>query len=161
MIDEHGGMGGALGLAAGLLTKFMGDDGPGEVAVEGGGSDRDVEAVGGHTGSIQRMLQKFLAPKILLMIQPYLQRFEAKMSTSLEGELRNKVFSVDYIKSKVMSMLTGGGDGEGGGSGFSNILGAFLNKGHNGSEGGKSGGQGDPMDMIGNLASQFFKNRGN
>lgn len=81
MIDDHGGADGLFGKAAGFLANFLisDDDGPGEHTVAGGGTDRDVEAVGGHTGKIQHMLQKFLAPKVLLMIQPYLQRFEAKM----------------------------------------------------------------------------------
>lgn len=56
-----------------------GDDGPGEVTVQGGGTDKDIEETGGHKGKIQVMLQKILAPKVLLMIQPYLQRFEEKM----------------------------------------------------------------------------------
>ncbi|KAG0322102.1 hypothetical protein BGZ99_003523 [Dissophora globulifera] len=166
MIDEHGGSNGALGMAAGFMAKFMGGDGPGEVTVAGGGTTKDVEDVGGHTGGIQRMLQNLLAPKILLMIQPYLQRFEAKMTTSLETELRSKVFSPDYIKQTVMEMLTGGDDDDGkggsGGSGFGNLIGAFLHK-NDRDEGGHSGGQGgsddDPMKAIGNLASKFFSSR--
>ncbi|KAF9898402.1 hypothetical protein BX616_004079, partial [Lobosporangium transversale] len=126
MIDEHGGSSGLLGMAAGLVLKFMGgeEDGPGEKTVEGGGDATDVEKVGGHTGKIQKMVQKILAPKVLLLIQPYLQDFEAKMTKSLEGELRTKLFSPDYIKTKVLSMITG--LGEGGGSGFGAILGAFM-----------------------------------
>ncbi|KAG0285912.1 hypothetical protein BGZ98_005289 [Dissophora globulifera] len=166
MIDEHGGSNGALGMAAGFMAKFMGGDGPGDATVAGGGTTKDIEDVGGHTGGIQRMLQNLLAPKILLMIQPYLQRFEAKMTTSLESELRTKVFSPDYIKQTVMEMLTGGDDDDGkggsGGSGFGDLLGAFLHK-NDRDEGGHSGGQGgsddDPMKAIGNLASKFFSSR--
>ncbi|KAI1319428.1 hypothetical protein EDD11_004005 [Mortierella claussenii] len=162
MIDEHGGASGPLGLAAGLIAKFIGDDGPGEVTVADGGTTADIKEIGGHTGGIQRMLQKILAPKILLLIQPYLQKFEAKMTSSLEGELRGKVFSVDYIKTTVLSMLTG--SGEGGQSGLGGILGVFLgghgNKSDNGGEGkSHGGGNSDLLETFGGLASQFLKNR--
>ncbi|KAF9182677.1 hypothetical protein BGZ51_005743 [Haplosporangium sp. Z 767] len=160
VIDEHGGDNGPLGFAAGLMAKFMGgdDDEPVAQAVGGGGDSRDISATGGHEGKIQRLLQKILAPKILLMIQPYLQKFEEKMTMSLEDELRNKVFSIDYIKQTVMSMLTGGdGNGGSGGSGFGNLLGAFM-KGKSDDNGGSGGGgQSDALGAIGNLASQFFK----
>ncbi|KAF8925928.1 hypothetical protein EDD21DRAFT_393005 [Dissophora ornata] len=168
LIDEHGGSSGALGMAAGLMAKFLNKDGPSEVAVASSRDARDGTEAEGHTGSaIQQMLHKILGPKILILIQPYLEKFEAKMTRSLEGELRTKVFSPDYIKQTVMNMLTGaGGDGEGGGhSGLGGILGAFLQSkgGHsqNGEDGGQGGKEDDPMKAIGNLASQFFKNREN
>ncbi|KAG0255599.1 hypothetical protein BG011_005040 [Mortierella polycephala] len=82
MADEKGGAGGAIGMAAGLMSKFMGGDGPGDHSVSGGGDTRTVEASGGHTGGIQQMLQKLLAPKILLLLQPYMQKFEAQMRMS-------------------------------------------------------------------------------
>ncbi|KAF9114921.1 hypothetical protein BGX27_009468 [Mortierella sp. AM989] len=180
IIDEHGGASGALGLAAGLVAKFMGgddDDGPGEETVAGGGTERDIEKVGGHTGAIQRLLQKILAPKILLWIQPYMQKFEEKMTSSLEGELRGKVFSVEYIKSTAFAMLTGGMGalgGEGGG-GIGGLIGSFFGGGDDdddddnrkSSSGGGGGnkkdddddGEVNPMDLVGNLASQFLKSR--
>ncbi|KAG0216519.1 hypothetical protein BGX28_000033 [Mortierella sp. GBA30] len=166
IIDEHGGDSGLLGKAAGLVGKWLGgsDGGHIEAVVEGGGSDRDIEETGGHKGKIQEMLQKILAPKVLLLVQPYLQRFETKMNRSLESELRNKVFSIDYIKSKALSMLTGGG-GNGEGNGFGNILGAILNKGshqnsqNNDESGGGGSGRGDAINLLGNLATQFLKNR--
>jgi len=83
MIDQNGGANGMLGMAAGLMAKFMGGggdgsrDGPGERTVAAGGTEHDAEI--GHAGAIQQMIQKLLAPKILLLIQPYLQKFEAKM----------------------------------------------------------------------------------
>ncbi|KAF9951045.1 hypothetical protein BGZ70_001142 [Mortierella alpina] len=140
-----------------------GEDGPGEATVEGGGTDKDIEETGGHKGKIQVMLQKILAPKVLLMIQPYLQRFEEKMTRTLDGELRNKIFSIDYIKKKVISMLTGD-DGEGGEDGEGNPLGAILGAVLGGGGGGKGGdGDGDddnnPMALFGGLASKFLKGR--
>ncbi|CAO3568256.1 unnamed protein product [Mortierella alpina] len=157
-IDEHGGDKGLLGKAAGFFGKFMvGEDGPGEVTVQGGGTDRDVEETGGHTGSIQALVQKFLAPKVLLMIQPYLQRFEEKMTRTLDSELRNKIFSIDYIKAKVISMFTGGDDdGEGGGGTMATVLGALMG---GGGKGGDGEGGNDPMALLGGLASKFLKGR--
>ncbi|KAF9961309.1 hypothetical protein BGZ72_004230 [Mortierella alpina] len=160
-IDEHGGDNGFLGTAAGFIGKFMGgDDGPGEVTVEGGGTDKDIEETGGHKGKIQVMLQRILAPKVMLMIQPYLQRFEEKMTRTLDSELRNKVFSIDYIKTKVLTMLTGGGgDGEGGGT-LGVMLGALMGggKGKDGDDGDGDDGS-DPMALLGGLASKFLKGR--
>ncbi|KAG0050957.1 hypothetical protein BGZ83_004250 [Gryganskiella cystojenkinii] len=163
MIDEHGGADGLLGKAAGFMAKFIGDrdDGPGEATIAGGGTERDAEQVG-HTGAVQKALQKLLAPKIMLLIQPYLQRFEAKMNRSLEGELRNKVFSSEYIKSKLMEVITGVQSGGGGGLG--GILGAFMGGGSkrlSGSQGGNDDDDGDknPMSILGDLASGFLKHR--
>ncbi|KAF9981437.1 hypothetical protein BGZ75_007290 [Mortierella antarctica] len=163
-IDEHGGDNGFLGTAAGFIGKFMGgEDGPGEATVQGGGTDKDIEETGGHKGKIQVMLQKILAPKVLLMIQPYLQRFEEKMTRTLDSELRNKIFSIDYIKAKVLSMLTGG-DGEGGGGGTLGVmLGALMGGGGRGKGGDDGDGDGDggsdPMALLGGLASKFLKGR--
>ncbi|KAF9132865.1 hypothetical protein BGW39_011158 [Mortierella sp. 14UC] len=176
MIDEHGGADGLLGKAAGFVAKFLipDEDGPGEHTVAEGGTDRDIEAVGGHKGSIQQMLQKFLAPKVLLIIQPYLQRFEAKMTTSLEGELRDKVFNFEYIKATALSALTGMSALGGAAGGFGGLLGNFLGGGgknddddDNNSGGGKSrrndddddGGSNDAMSTLSNLAGQFLKSR--
>jgi len=83
---------------------------------------------------------------------------------SLEGELRNKVFSVDYIKSTVMNMLTGVEEGGEGHSGFGDLLGAFLhNKSGNG-RGDRQDGEekdNDPMSALSALASGFLKSREN
>ncbi|KAF8981584.1 hypothetical protein BGZ46_002566 [Entomortierella lignicola] len=175
IIDEHGGASGPLGLAAGLLSKFMGEDGPGEETVAGGGTEKDVEEVGGHTGGIQKLLQNILAPKILLWIQPYMQKFEAKMTTSLEGELRSKVFSVDYLKEHALTLLTGMSE-EGGEGGLGGLIGSFFQ--HKISQhakndddddesegrrqqsgGGKQNDEADPMALLQNVASEFLKNR--
>ncbi|GJJ79108.1 hypothetical protein EMPS_11467 [Entomortierella parvispora] len=168
MIDEHGGANGMLGMAAGFMAKFMtkgGDgssDGPGERTIAAGGTEQDVEV--GHPGSIQQLIQKLLAPKIMLLIQPYLQKFEAKMNNSLEGELRNKVFSVDYIKSTVMNMITGLEEGGNGQSGFGNLIGAFLHKKSGSGRGDREDGEerdNDPMAALSALASGFLKSREN
>ncbi|KAF9931852.1 hypothetical protein FBU30_009432 [Linnemannia zychae] len=172
VIDEHGGADGLMGKAAGFFAKFLvsDNDGPGEHTVAGGGNERDIEAAG-HKGSIQQMIQKFLAPKVLLMIQPYLQRFESKMTGSLEGELRNKVFNVEYIKATALAAITGmsalGSQG-----GLGGILGAFLGGGkrdddddddnRGGRKGGDDdddGGKGDAIAAFTSLAGQFLKNR--
>lgn len=80
MMDKNGGAaGGALGMVAGLMSKFMTGDGSGDHTVNGGGNEADIQATGGSTGGIQQMLQNLLAPKILLLIQPYMQKFEAQM----------------------------------------------------------------------------------
>ncbi|KAF9146524.1 hypothetical protein BGX30_014589 [Mortierella sp. GBA39] len=170
MIDEHGGSDGLFGKAAGFLANFLisDDDGPGEHTVAGGGTDRDVEAAGGHTGKVQQMLQKFLAPKVLLMIQPYLQRFEAKMTRSLETELRGKVFNMEYIKATALTAITGMGALGGAAGGFGGILGSLLggkNRGDDDDD--NNGGRrndndnngGDTMSALTNLAGQFLKSR--
>ncbi|KAF9938230.1 hypothetical protein BGZ67_000375 [Mortierella alpina] len=163
LIDENGGAGGMLGTAAGLMSKFlkMGGDGPGDQTVKGGGDSSDVQAVGGHAGGIQQLLQSVLAPKILLLIQPYMQTFEAKMRESLENELRTKVFSPDYIKQTVMGMLTGGGGQNGGAAGvLGGVMNAFMQNGKQNGQQGASNGQSNALDAIGNLASSFLKNKG-
>ncbi|KAF9084651.1 hypothetical protein BGX29_007219 [Mortierella sp. GBA35] len=169
MIDEHGGADGLLGKAAGFVAKFLisDDDGPGEQTVAAGGTDRDIEAVGGHKGTIQSMLQKFLAPKVMLMIQPYLQRFEEKMTSSLEGELRGKVFNIEYIKATALTALTGMAALSAQGGGFGGLIGSFLGGGGRGGDGddddndGQKGGGNDTMSTLTNLAGQFMKNREN
>jgi len=173
-IDEHGGDSGLMGKAAGFLAKFVipDDGGPGEHTVAEGGTDRDIEATGGHKGTFQVMIQKFLAPKVLLMIQPYLQRFEEKMTRSLEGELRGKVFNIDYIKSTALAAITGMGALGGAAGGFGGILGSLLGggggRGNDDDDDGNGGGKGrknddddggDAMSTLTNLAGQFLKSR--
>jgi hypothetical protein len=85
LIDEKEGANGALGLAAGLISKFVGDQSPGDQPVNGGGYAKDVESTGGSTDAIQQLLQNLLAPKVLLLIQPYLQKFEAQMVKTLKA----------------------------------------------------------------------------
>ncbi|KAF9329287.1 hypothetical protein BG006_007598 [Podila minutissima] len=151
LVDQNGGSGGAMGMAAGLMSQFLGGGGGGERAQggEGGG------------GSIQQMLQNFLGPKILELIQPYLQKFEAQMTTSLENELRTKVFSPDFIKSTVMDMLSGESGGEGGGGGaigaIGGLMNAFMKNSGNGQGGGGGGGQAEALNALGNFASSFLK----
>ncbi|KAF9110232.1 hypothetical protein BGX27_006624 [Mortierella sp. AM989] len=158
MIDENGGEHGMMGMAASLMSKFAGSHGAGVKAVNSGGGASDIRATGGHTGSIQQLLQNLLAPKILLLIQPYLQKFEARMTETLEKELRTKVFSSEYIKQTVMSMLTGA-QGQGG-SGSSAILGGVLSALGHGGKGGKEGGSSQKLEALGNLASSFLKSKG-
>ncbi|KAG0358366.1 hypothetical protein BG005_002441 [Podila minutissima] len=150
LVDQKGGSGGAMGMAAGLMSQFLGGGGGGERAQggEGGG------------GSIQQMLQNFLGPKILQLIQPYLQKFEAQMTASLENELRTKVFSPDFIKSTVMGMLSGGSGGEGGGGGGGGAIGGLMNafmKNSGNGQGGGGGGQAEALNALGNFASSFLK----
>ncbi|KAF9322273.1 hypothetical protein BG003_003284 [Podila horticola] len=146
-IDEHGGSGGLLGKAAGFVAGFLNDDDDDKKqTVAEGGTERDIQEAGGHAGKIQLAIQKYLGPKVLSMIMPYMQRFEEKMHGSLEGELRGKVFSVEYIKSKVLGMITGGGD-----SPFGAILGAFMGKaagGGGGDDGDDEGGSGGGMKSL-------------
>ncbi|KAF9300255.1 hypothetical protein BGZ74_008098 [Mortierella antarctica] len=148
-IDEHGGSGSLLGKAAGFVAGFLNDDDEDEKkTVAQGGTERDIQETGGHVGKIQLAIQKYLGPKVLSMILPYMQRFEEKMHGSLEGELRGKVFSVEYIKSKVLGMLTGGGDGA---SPFGAILGAFMGKaggGGGGEDEDDEGGSGGGMKSL-------------
>ncbi|KAF9356715.1 hypothetical protein BGX26_004871 [Mortierella sp. AD094] len=156
MIDENGGEHGVMGMAAGLMSKLMSSHGPGDRVVGGGGDASDVRATGGHTGGIQQLLQNLLAPKILLLLQPYLQRFEAKMTESLEKELRTKVFSTEYIKQTVVAMLTGA-HGQGA-SGSSALIGGVMSAlGHG--KGGKEGGSGQTIEALSNLAGSFLKHK--
>ncbi|KAF9198031.1 hypothetical protein BGZ49_001288 [Haplosporangium sp. Z 27] len=167
MIDENGGEHGALGMAAGLMSKFLNSHGhghgPGERVVGGGGNESDVRATGGHTGGIQELLQNILAPKILLLIQPYMQKFEAKMTSSLDKELRTKVFSSEYIKQTVIAMITGaGGNGSGGhgSGGKSAFIGSMMSAlGHGGKEG-KDGGSSQTIETLSSLANSFLKHKG-
>ncbi|KAG0032026.1 hypothetical protein BGZ82_006709 [Podila clonocystis] len=155
LVDQNGGSGGAMGMAAGLMSQFLGGGG-------NSGANGERAQGGGSGGAIQQMLQNFLGPKILQLIQPYLQKFEAQMTASLENELRTKVFSPDFIKSTVMGMLTGEGGGEGGGGGAGGAIGglmnAFLKNGSNGQGGGGvGGGQAEALNALGNFASSFLK----
>ncbi|KAF9420086.1 hypothetical protein BGZ94_009211 [Podila epigama] len=161
-IDEHGGSSGLLGKVAGFAVSFLGGDDDDEQTVKSAGTERDIAPTNGATGKIQRAIQKYLGPKVLSMIQPYMQKFEQKMTSSLEGELRGKVFSIEYIKSKVISMLTGA-TGGGDGSPFGAILGAVMGKvgGGSGGKGGDDDGDGNPMALLGGLASQFLSKREN
>ncbi|KAG0029170.1 hypothetical protein BGZ81_004062 [Podila clonocystis] len=156
LVDKNGGSGGAMGMAAGLMSQFLGG---------GGNSGANGErAQGGESGgAIQQMLQNFLGPKILQLIQPYLQQFEAQMTASLENELRTKVFSPDFIKSTVIGMLTGGSGGAGGGGGgggaggaIGGLMNTFLKNGSNG-QGGGGGGKAEALNTLGNFASSFLK----
>ncbi|KAF9429987.1 hypothetical protein BGZ76_001005 [Entomortierella beljakovae] len=173
-IDDHGGASGFVGTAAGLIAKFMGgsddedddDDGPDEE------NQRAIEASGGKPGPIQRMLKKLLSPKILEWVKPYMEKFEKKLNTTLESELRGKIFSVDYIKQKAFAMLTGISS-EGGGGGFGGLLSSFITgkigggddddddkpKKSSGGDDDDDNDKSDPMQMFGSLASQFLKNR--
>ncbi|KAG0232991.1 hypothetical protein B0O80DRAFT_472150 [Mortierella sp. GBAus27b] len=165
VIDEKGGANGALGMAAGLISKFVGSHAPGDQSVNGGGDTRDIQATGGSTGGIQQLLQNLLAPKILLLIQPYMQKFEAQMNETLESELRNKVFSVDYIKQTVLDMLKSKGDGNGGASAIiGSVMTSLINKGSSKSnDGSQSEGQKSSkhqaLDAISGLASSFLKTK--
>ncbi|KAF9438471.1 hypothetical protein BGZ76_007590 [Entomortierella beljakovae] len=165
MIDENGGESGLMGMASGLMTKLMnhGSGQGGDVAVKGGGETSDIRATGGHTGSIQQLFQKLLAPKILLILQPYLQKFEAQMTGTLEKELRTKVFSSEYIKQTVMGLITGAGGK--GGSGSSALIGGVLGalggkSSKEGKEGKEGGSSAQAMEALGSLASSFLKKKG-
>ncbi|KAI7819430.1 hypothetical protein BC939DRAFT_460227 [Gamsiella multidivaricata] len=91
LIDENGSANGALGTAAGLMSKFMGSHGPGDQPVNGGGDAGDVHATGGQTGGIQQLFQNLLSPKILLLLQPYLQKFEVQMASTSFNRLSTAV----------------------------------------------------------------------
>ncbi|KAG0348279.1 hypothetical protein BG004_005507 [Podila humilis] len=146
-IDEHGGSSGLLGKAAGFVAGFLNDDDDDEEEVKvvsrSMTSNKDIEERGGKTGKIQRAIQKYLGPKVLSMIAPYMKRFEEKMTSSLHGELTGKVFSIEYIKSKVISMVTGGAGPLGG------ILGALMGGGAMASLAGGSRGDDDEDDEEG------------
>ncbi|KAF9195285.1 hypothetical protein BGZ51_002800 [Haplosporangium sp. Z 767] len=161
MIDENSALGisGALGMAAGFVSMFMGGDESGDQTVDSGGDVRSVEASGGHTGGIQQMLQNLLAPQISLLLQPYLQEFEAQMTETLANELRNKVFSADYIKQSAVNIMSGNGQGGGAGAVLGGVVSAVLNNG--GQNGQKQvSGQAIALGAIGSLASSIIKNRG-
>lgn len=96
LVDQKGGSGGAMGMAAGLMSQFLGGGGGGERAQggEGGG------------GSIQQMLQNFLGPKILQLIQPYLQKFEAQMVRKKKWFSHKQIFfSLDVHQSGLTMFL--------------------------------------------------------
>lgn len=93
----------------------------------------------------------------------------------MEGELRGKVFNIDYIKSTALAAITGMGALGGAAGGFGGILGSLLGGGGGKNDddddddngGGKgrrnddddNGGGGDAMSVLTNLAGQFLKNR--
>ncbi|KAF9976331.1 hypothetical protein BGZ73_008761 [Actinomortierella ambigua] len=161
MIDSTGGSFSPIGMAAKLFMKVAGVDDDDEDTSANRGGDDAAKTEGGHLGPIQKALQKLLAPKILEFIGPYMEKFEAKMNTSLEGELRNKVFNLDYIKQTALSMLTGASENAGG---IGALVGAFMGAGRKGGddddEQSGGGGGGDALNLLGNLAQNFLKNRG-
>ncbi|KAF9345896.1 hypothetical protein BGX34_004381 [Mortierella sp. NVP85] len=180
-IDEHGGDGGLIGKAAGLVGKLMGgdddDEDDGDTPEVRAQKQAALEKAGVRTGKMQRIISSILGPKVADFIIPHIQKFEEKMHNSLEGELRNKLFSIDYIKSKALSMLAAsggilgtlagalggkiaGGDGDddndksgggGGGDALQGVLGALMNKGGDGDGDGV-----DMKDVLGGLASKFL-----
>ncbi|KAF9902314.1 hypothetical protein BX616_001979 [Lobosporangium transversale] len=168
LIDENSTANGALGMAAGLMSKFMGsNNAPGNTTPPNdGGTEEDIQRTGGHTGRIQQLLQNLLAPKILLLLQPYLQKFEAQMAETLENDLRTKVFSPEYIKQTVLAMLTGAGGQGGSGAGaiLGGVMNSFLKKNsdNNNSQQNSEGGDKNTkqaLGALGDLASSFLKNR--
>ncbi|KAG0204191.1 hypothetical protein B0O80DRAFT_450866 [Mortierella sp. GBAus27b] len=184
-IDEHGGDHSLVGFAAGIMGKIMGgdshdsddDDTPDQKAAK----KAALEKAGIRTGKMQRIITSILGPKIADFIIPHMQRFEEKMHSKLEGELRNKIFSIDYIKQKALSLLAGSG----GLGGLGGLLGKVLKiddgkdddhkEGGSGSSGSsaaamgavsallnKKGGGGDGDDLnkvLGGLASKFLGHR--
>ncbi|KAG0349283.1 hypothetical protein BG004_008021 [Podila humilis] len=160
MFDQNGGAGGAggaMGMAAGFMSQFLGGGNNGGAA-NGAAKGVEGDATAGG-GSIQQMIQNFLSPKILLLIQPYLQKFEAQMMSTLENELRTKVFSADYIKSTVMDMLTGGGGegGQGGQGSAADLVGGLMNTFMKGNGQNDGGGNADTLGSLANFASSFLK----
>ncbi|KAG0271417.1 hypothetical protein BGZ95_000765 [Linnemannia exigua] len=154
MGQQAGGAGGALGMAAGLMSNFMNQ---GNATAPGGAG---VPAAAG-SGPIQQLCQSMLGPKIAMLLKPFLAKFETQMAQTLEKELRNKIFSSDYIKSTVMGMLTGSGGAGGAGNA---ILGGVMNAmmGGNGNHaaggaGGQQSGQAAALNALGSLASSFMK----
>lgn len=104
MVDQNGGAGGAMGMAAGLMSQFLG--GHGNNNNNSGSGDR-AQGDGTGGGPIQQMLQSFLGPKILTLIQPYLQKFEAQMVRRRQGKKTNKGKSILYsgLESKIPNLL--------------------------------------------------------
>lgn len=91
----------------------------------------------------------------------------------MEGELRGKVFNIDYIKSTALAAITGMGALGGAAGGFGGILNSFLGGGgrsndddddDNGDGKGRrndddDNGGGDAMSALSNLAGQYLKSR--
>ncbi|KAG0373952.1 hypothetical protein BGX24_011028 [Mortierella sp. AD032] len=154
MGQQAGGAGGALGMAAGLMSNFMNH---GNASAPAGATG--VPAAAG-SGPIQQLCQSMLGPKIAMLLKPFLAKFETQMAQTLEKELRNKIFSSDYIKSTVMGMLSGSGGAGGAGNA---ILGGVMNAmmGGNGNHaagaGGQQSGQAAALNALGSLASSFMK----
>lgn len=95
MVDQNGGAGGAMGMAAGLMSQFLGGHGNNNSNNSGSGDRAQGDDTG--DGPIQQMLQSFLGPKILTLIQPYLQKFEAQMVRRRQGKKtkENQYFTRD------------------------------------------------------------------
>ncbi|KAK3839084.1 MAG: hypothetical protein JOS17DRAFT_168486 [Linnemannia elongata] len=155
MGQQAGGAGGAMGMAAGLMSSFMNHDNTTSPANPAGGS---VPVAGGN-GPIQQLCQSMLGPKIATLLKPFLAKFETQMAQTLERELREKVFSSDYIKSTVMGMLTGGGQGGAGNALLGGVMNAMMgsHSGTNNPNGGQQSGQASAMNALGSLASSFLK----
>ncbi|KAF9146409.1 hypothetical protein BGX30_000755 [Mortierella sp. GBA39] len=154
MMSQHAGAGGAMGMAAGLMSSFMNHGNTTNPVNPANGA----APVAGGNGPIQQLCQSMLGPKIATLLKPYLAKFETQMAQTLEKELREKVFSSEYIKSTVMGMLSGGGQG-----GAGNVLGGVMNAmmGSHGSahnaNGGQHSSQASALNALGSLASSFMK----
>ncbi|KAG9071964.1 hypothetical protein KI688_006183 [Linnemannia hyalina] len=154
MNQQAGGAGGAMGMTAGLMSSFMNH---GNTTTPANPADGAATVAGGNE-PIQQLCQSMLGPKIATLLKPYLANFETQMTQTLENELREKVFSSDYIKLTVMGMLTGSGkDGAG------NVLGGVMNammgnhSGANNANDGQQSGQPSTLNALGSLASSFMK----
>ncbi|KAF9295220.1 hypothetical protein BKA57DRAFT_488174 [Linnemannia elongata] len=155
MSQQAGGAGGAMGMAAGLMSSFMNHGNTTAPANPAGGN----APVAGGNGPIQQLCQSMLGPKIAMLLKPFLAKFETQMAQTLERELREKVFSSDYIKSTVMGMLTGGGQGGAGNALLGGVMNAMMggHGGANNANGGQQSGQTSAMNALGSLASSFLK----
>ncbi|KAF8939762.1 hypothetical protein BGZ47_008047 [Haplosporangium gracile] len=160
MGQQAGGSGGAMGMAAGLMSFIS----HGNTTAPANPSGTAAPIAGGNE-SIQQLCQRMLRPNIATLLRPYLAKFETQMAQTLERELREKVFSSDYIKATVMGMLTGGsqsGTGKG-------LLGGVVNAmmgGHGGTNNannannandGQQSSHGSALNALGNLANSFLK----
>ncbi|KAF9349865.1 hypothetical protein BGX34_001558 [Mortierella sp. NVP85] len=157
-IDEHGGDSGLLGLAAGIVSKIMGgdddDDDDGDTPEVRAQKQAALEKAGVRTGKIQRFVTRILGPKVAEFIAPHIQKFEEKMQNSLESELRNKLFSIDYIKSKALSMFAASGGILGT---LAGALGGKITGGDNDDDNDKSGGGGGGDAIQGVLGGLMNK----
>ncbi|KAF9910354.1 hypothetical protein EC991_006853 [Linnemannia zychae] len=155
MMGQQGGAGGALGMAAGLMSNFMNHGNA--TAPAAAGVAPGVPAATG-SGPIQQLCQSMLGPKIAMLLKPILAKFETQMAQTLERELRNKIFSSDYMKSTVMGMLTGGGGSGGVGNALlGGAMNAMMGGNGNGAAGGQQSGQAAALNALGSLASSFLK----
>jgi len=82
-IDEHGGDGGFIGMAAGLVGKLMGgdddDEDDGDTPEVRAQKKASLEKAGVRTGKMQRIITSILGPKVADFIIPHIQKFEEKM----------------------------------------------------------------------------------